>query len=110
MKLSELDEAARDQGWRIEQRGGRLRVYVSPDKEGKSVFFIESANAEDAIWSLLGELRDAGFRWPWPQEGRYQGTTSRVRSGLSSFRQVAAGTKHLVWTIWLRVPRRKTHG
>jgi hypothetical protein len=109
MELSEVDEAARDQGWRIERRGDRLRVYVPPDKSLKSVYFIESASMDDAIWSLLSELRRAGFRWPWPPEGRYEGTASRVRSGLSSFRQVGVATKHLVWTMKLRVPRRKTY-
>lgn len=64
--LKDVVRAAREQGWRVEERGDAGTVFYSPDKQHPPIRWAATPSDFRAPRNNLARLRRAGFIWPWP--------------------------------------------
>lgn len=69
MDLHEIENAAKDQGWRVERSKKGHPVFYSPDAR---TCIVTSGTPGDrrAILNLLSRLKGAGLQWPWTAQDR----------------------------------------
>lgn len=65
MDLRKIEQAAREQGWRVERTTkGHIR-FVPPDATMPMVIASGTPSDQRSIKNLIAQLRRSGFIWPW---------------------------------------------
>ena len=69
MDVEDIEQAARDQGWRVERTRRGHPLFYSPDG---TTCVVGSGTPGDqrAILNLLSRLKRAGLQWPWTARQR----------------------------------------
>lgn len=62
-------KAAREQGWREEEKKKGLMLYP-PDKTKSPVMVHKTPSDHRALANTLAEMKRQGFMWPWFSKGR----------------------------------------
>lgn len=65
MDLRDIIDAAKEQGFRVNQLKSGHWAFYAPDRSKHPVFFSGTPGDVRAIRNLLGKLRNVGFIWPW---------------------------------------------
>lgn len=69
MDLRKIEQAAREQGWRVERtKKGHIR-FVPPDATKPMVVAAGTPSDHRSIRNLVAQLRRSGLIWPWPPAG-----------------------------------------
>lgn len=68
VELKAVIRAAREQGWRVEDRGDRF-AFFPPDRSLSPVIWHRTQSDWRAARNFMGHLRQRGFIWPWPPRG-----------------------------------------
>lgn len=64
MDLRDIEEAAREQGFRVGRTKRGHSVFYPPDPQSGPVFGSGTPGDQRSLRNLLAQLRRAGFDWP----------------------------------------------
>jgi len=64
--VKDIIKAAREQGWRVDERGDRGIVFYPPNKQFPAIRWAATPSDHRAWRNNLARLRRAGLIWPWP--------------------------------------------
>jgi hypothetical protein len=70
VNLRDLEKAAKQQGWRIDQTARGHPRFWAPDPSTPPAVFSGTPGDRRAIRNFLADLRRKGFRWPPEGKGR----------------------------------------
>ncbi len=69
MDYREIEEAAKEQGWRTEQKKKGL-MFFPPDRMKQAVMWHGTPSDQRALKNFLAEMKRSGLIWPWPPPKR----------------------------------------
>jgi hypothetical protein len=64
--IKDVIRAAREQGWRVEQRSKGTWYFWPPDKSVSPGHFASTPSDVRAFRNFITDMRRKGFIWPWP--------------------------------------------
>jgi hypothetical protein len=70
MNLRDIEKAAREQGWRVEQTSKGHPVFYPPDPSRPAIIASGTPGDQRSLNNLLSRLKGAGLRWPWTARER----------------------------------------
>lgn len=65
MDLRDIEQAAIEQGWRVERTKRGHPVFYPPDPDKGPIYGSGTPSDRRSIRNLLAKLKSAGLIWPW---------------------------------------------
>jgi predicted RNA binding protein YcfA (HicA-like mRNA interferase family) len=66
MDLKDIEQAARQQGWRVDRTKKGHPRFTPPDPTKQIVIGSGTPSDHRSLQNMLSQLRRQGFIWPWP--------------------------------------------